>query len=71
MVCYHGALGTESGALTFGTNTENQVLRIIRNTTGIDMVISGHDHSTSYSNHQYQNKEFLMIQHMQVSAQVI
>ena len=57
MVCYHGALGTESGTLTFGANTENQVLRIIRNTTGIDMVISGHDHSTSYSNNQYQNKD--------------
>lgn len=56
LVCYHGALGTESDTLTFGVNTENQVLHIIQNTSGIDMVISGHDHSTSYSNNMYTNK---------------
>ncbi|MCD8117071.1 MAG: 5'-nucleotidase C-terminal domain-containing protein [Oscillospiraceae bacterium] len=55
IVCYHGALGTESDTLTYGVNTENQVLHIIRNTTGVDMVISGHDHSTAYSNNTYTN----------------
>ncbi len=59
LVCYHGALESEKNAtdaLTFGVNTENQVRRIITNTTGIDMVISGHDHNSSYSNNTYKNK---------------
>ncbi|MCD7846109.1 MAG: 5'-nucleotidase C-terminal domain-containing protein [Oscillospiraceae bacterium] len=55
IVCYHGALGSESDTLAYGVNTENQVLHIIRNTTGVDMVISGHDHSTAYSNNTYEN----------------
>ncbi len=58
IVCYHGALESESSAnadLVYATNTENQVRRIITNTTGVDMVISGHDHSTSYSNSYVKN----------------
>lgn len=56
VVSYHSGLGSGgNGELTFGTNTENQALRIIQNTTGIDMMITGHDHSDSYTNNKYQN----------------
>ncbi len=57
IVCYHGALGDGGDTVTYAETTENQVLHIIQNTTGIDMVISGHDHSTSYSNNSYQNAD--------------
>ncbi|MCD8010822.1 MAG: 5'-nucleotidase C-terminal domain-containing protein, partial [Lachnospiraceae bacterium] len=57
IVCYHGALGDGGETVTYAETTENQVLHIIQNTTGVDMVISGHDHSTSYSNNSYQNAD--------------
>ncbi len=59
IVSYHSGLGAgneDLDTLTFGTNTENQILRIIKNTEGIDMVIAGHDHSASYSGSKYPNK---------------
>ncbi|MFA9465126.1 MAG: 5'-nucleotidase C-terminal domain-containing protein [Velocimicrobium sp.] len=56
VVSYHSGLGSDSTDLTFGTNTENQALRVIKNTTGIDMMITGHDHSDSYTNQKYENK---------------
>lgn len=56
IVSYHAGLGTTEGALEFGVNTENQVFRMIKETEGIDMVISGHDHNNSYSNNKYPNK---------------
>ena len=50
VVAYHGGKGSVSGDLSFGINTENQGARLIAETTGIDMVIMGHDHSSAYSN---------------------
>ena len=49
IVSYHGGLGDDGEALMFGVNSENQGMRIIRNTEGIDLLILGHDHSTGYS----------------------
>jgi 2',3'-cyclic-nucleotide 2'-phosphodiesterase/3'-nucleotidase len=57
IVSYHSGLGTTSGDLVFGENTENQVMRMISETNGVDMVIAGHDHSSSYSNNNYKNKD--------------
>ena len=57
ILSYHSGMGSTSGNLEFGVNTENQIARVIQNTTGIDMVIAGHDHSTSYSNDTYENKD--------------
>ncbi len=58
ILAYHSGLGSGGTAdeeLVLGENTENQVLRVIQNTSGIDMVISGHDHSTGYSNNTNTN----------------
>lgn len=41
--------------LEFGINTEQQSYRVLRNTTGINMMITGHDHSDLYSNKQFKN----------------
>ncbi len=57
IVSYHSGLGSVSGDLVYGSNTENQVLRVIANTTEVDMVIAGHDHSSSYSGRTYANKD--------------
>lgn len=56
ILAYHSGLGGYTGdELTYGDTTENQGLRTITRTTGIDMVILGHDHSSSYSNSIHQN----------------
>ncbi len=57
VVTYHGGRGSASGDLSFGVNTENQGARLIANTTGIDMVIMGHDHSSAYSNTFLKNQD--------------
>ena len=57
VVAYHGGRGSASGDLSFGVNTENQGARLIANTTGIDMVIMGHDHSSAYSNTFLKNRD--------------
>ena len=57
VVVYHGGRGSTSGELSFGVNTEDQGARLIAETSGIDMVIMGHDHSSSYSNTKIQNKD--------------
>ena len=58
IVSYHSGIGTNDNSdLVFGTNTENQAARIIAKTADIDMMILGHDHSTSYSNSEYTNKD--------------
>lgn len=51
IVSYHGGLGADTAEmpLSFGISTEHQGLRIIRGTDNIDLMILGHDHSTSYS----------------------
>ncbi|HWQ80126.1 MAG TPA: S-layer homology domain-containing protein [Anaerovoracaceae bacterium] len=56
ILSYHSGMGTTTGALQYGVNTENQIARVIENTTGVAIVIAGHDHSTGYSNHTYKNK---------------
>ncbi len=50
IVSYHSGTGSASGELVFGQNTEGQVTRMITECEGIDMVIAGHDHSSTYSN---------------------
>lgn len=47
---YHSGLGDTEGDVTFGISSENQGLRLIRETDSIDMLILGHDHSSGYSN---------------------
>lgn len=56
---YHTGLGSYSASeeLKFAVNTENQGLRVVQKTTGIDMLITGHDHSTAYSNASYKNAD--------------
>lgn len=58
IVAYHAGLGGEVKPedIKFGVNSENQVLSMINNTEGINMVIAGHDHSTGYSGTAYKNK---------------
>ena len=50
IVSYHSGLGDTEGDVTFGVNSENQGLRLIRQTEDIDMLILGHDHTGGYSN---------------------
>ena len=59
IVAFHSGLGsyTAQSDLEYGVSTENQVLSMITDTTGIDMVIAGHDHSEGYSNNTYPNKD--------------
>ena len=59
VVSFHSGLGsnTADADLIYGANTENQVYSMIAGTTGIDMVIAGHDHSESYSNKTYKNAD--------------
>jgi len=56
IVSYHSGIGDTSGNLEFGQNTENQIARMVANTTGIDLVIAGHDH-TIYDNKTINNKD--------------
>ena len=57
VVSYHAGLGTAEGDLVFETNTENQVARMISETTDVDVVVAGHDHSTNYSNTYIKNNK--------------
>lgn len=59
VVSFHSGLGSKTADedLIYGANTENQVYSMIAGTTGIDMVIAGHDHSESYSNKTYKNAD--------------
>lgn len=57
IVSYHSGLGDTEGELVFGTNTENQVARMIAQTTDVDVVVAGHDHSSAYSNTYLKNKD--------------
>ena len=58
IVAYHSGLGTsvKPEEIQFGVNSENQILSMIANTEGIDLVIAGHDHSTGYSGTKYADK---------------
>ena len=57
VVTIHSGLGdaVADENLVYGENTENQVYSMVAGTTGIDMVIAGHDHSSSYSGNTYKN----------------
>ena len=59
IVAFHSGLGSKNADedLEYGVNTENQVYSMIAGTTGIDMVIAGHDHSEGYSNNKYENAD--------------
>ncbi len=59
IVAYHSGLGDGAAPedIEFGVNSENQILSVIKNTTGVDMIIAGHDHSSSYSGNYYADKE--------------
>lgn len=46
-----------SEPLVFGENTEAQAYRAIKNTTGIDMFICGHDKNDNYSNMTFKNAD--------------
>ena len=56
IVSYHSGTGSASGELVFGQNTEGQVSRMVAACENIDMVIAGHDHSSSYSNTYLKDK---------------
>lgn len=56
IVSYHAGLGTKEGELVFEKNTEDQVARMISETENVDVVVAGHDHSTSYSNTSVKDK---------------
>ena len=43
--------------LQLGVNTENQALRLMENSTGVDAVIHGHDHVSYISNKYFKNAE--------------
>ncbi len=57
IVSYHGGLGNAEGELIVGINTENQGMRMIAETSGIDMLIAGHDHSTGYTDTFLRNRD--------------
>ncbi len=48
IVAYHSGVGSGNteGDLVIGTNTENQIARMVAGNTGIDLVIAGHDHQS-------------------------
>ncbi|MBQ6430251.1 MAG: 5'-nucleotidase C-terminal domain-containing protein, partial [Oscillospiraceae bacterium] len=58
IIAYHSGLGAAVAPddIVFGSNSENQVLSMIANNTDIDLVIAGHDHSSSYSGNTYKDK---------------
>ncbi len=58
VVAYHSGLGDGAAPedIVFGKNSENQILSMIKNTEGIDMVIAGHDHSSGYSGSTYKDQ---------------
>ena len=53
---YHSGLGSDVEDLEYGKNTENQILRTIKRTSGLDVVVAGHDHSSTYSHNTYTDK---------------
>lgn len=56
IVSYHGGIGDTSSKLKYSVNTQNQGSRIIKGNTDIGLLITGHDHVSSYSNSYYKDK---------------
>ena len=50
VVACHGGIGSADMPLAFGVNTDNQGARLIGECEGIDLLITGHDHTAGYSN---------------------
>ena len=50
VVAYHGGLGDDEGEPEYLVNTDNQGLRLLHGTGEIDLLVLGHDHTSSYSN---------------------
>ena len=50
ILSYHGGLGNTNRPLVFGVNSDNQGQRILESTDCLDLLILGHDHTSSYSN---------------------
>ncbi|MBE6928295.1 MAG: hypothetical protein E7467_07415 [Ruminococcaceae bacterium] len=59
IVTFHSGAGSvvADEDLVYGENTENQVASMIAGTTGIDVVIAGHDHNGGYSGDFFQNAD--------------
>ena len=55
IVSYHSGLGDMDKPLTFGENSDQQGMRLIKETEGVNMVILGHDHFSGYSGNVYPN----------------
>ncbi|MBO2527714.1 MAG: hypothetical protein CW335_06015, partial [Clostridiales bacterium] len=58
IISYHSGLGAnvKPEEISFGVNSENQILSMISNNENIDLVIAGHDHSTGYTGSKYKDK---------------
>ena len=56
VVSYHGGIGETSNKLIFGQNSESQGKRIIKGNEDIGLLITGHDHISSYSNSYCKDK---------------
>ena len=56
VVSYHGAIGDTNTKLEFGVNSESQGKRILKGNQDISLLITGHDHISSYSNSYYKDK---------------
>ena len=50
IAAYHGGPGETGEPVAFAINSTNQGMRILKGTDCLDLLILGHDHSTSYSN---------------------
>ena len=57
IVSYHAGLGSYQDELDYWINTEDQGMRLIKNSHDIDLLILGHDHTTGYSNSFYENAD--------------
>lgn len=56
IVSYHSGIGNGEGELRYSTNSDNQGLRLVRETEDIDLLILGHDHSGGYSGSYEMNR---------------
>ena len=55
IVSYHGGLGAADKPLVYRVNSDQQGMRLIKETEGINMVIMGHDHYSGYSGNVYRD----------------
>ena len=55
IVSYHSGLGAADKPLVYRVNSDQQGMRLIKETEGINMVIMGHDHYSGYSGNVYRD----------------